>query len=542
MKGKYLLAGFLFLMLVGFVSSCDYYLDSCKQDGWIDSSTYCFSEDIVAEKLDGAEYFSCFYLGNTNDVEIDLRGYSLINGDGENNLGTGIKIKDSRGAYLGGSEGKVEGFESKGIDVLMVDDLTITDLKIHGSGIYGLELDNVTNFNIELVSILNGAGGVLVYDSIDGEINVDRIDCNKGNFYGVEMKDVKNIYLGHTDIEDCNQGGIFVRNGDFNEIESNGLESNLGGGITIIGDSNRIVENEFQDNNVFDIKVEGCLNVLEHNENKGDDLEVILSEDECVSVVSCSDLGNCVLNKDEGILWDGSSIVYSGYLSLDINGEEITNLGEGECLVFTNLDDEIYDESLCVKEITPYSITFSIAEPEENVLECLSNNDLEDSCLKLGEQMSYKGILISFITGDDLKIGEEINTNLEEDLCFSLSGLEEAVCIKKLSEDFIILYKYFPETVIHYPTNVTTTNQTQTNLTNENKGMCVGCSLDDNCYQIGHRKSGNYCSEEDFVEQKKGDESCENNFECVSNSCLDSKCIEAGFWTKFANWFRKLFS
>ncbi len=109
-------------------------------------------------------------------------------------------------------------------------------------------------------------------------------------------------------------------------------------------------------------------------------------------------------------------------------------------------------------------------------------------------------------------------------------------------------------------TQTTTTNQTQTtHSTTENNSnsddesdktnqespintTCVGCFLKDNCYQIGHRKSGNYCSEEDFVEQKKGDENCENNFECVSNSCLDSKCIEAGFWTKFMNWFRNIFN
>ncbi len=62
-----------------------------------------------------------------------------------------------------------------------------------------------------------------------------------------------------------------------------------------------------------------------------------------------------------------------------------------------------------------------------------------------------------------------------------------------------------------------------------------------NLNNLGYRKLGEYCSEEGFGVQKEGDEDCENNFECVSNSCIDSKCVEKGFWTRIINWFRKLF-
>ena len=65
---------------------------------------------------------------------------------------------------------------------------------------------------------------------------------------------------------------------------------------------------------------------------------------------------------------------------------------------------------------------------------------------------------------------------------------------------------------------------------------------DKECPSLGYRKSGEYCSEDgSYLLQKSGDESCDNNFECVSNSCVDSTCIEAGFWTKIMNWFRRLF-
>ncbi len=68
------------------------------------------------------------------------------------------------------------------------------------------------------------------------------------------------------------------------------------------------------------------------------------------------------------------------------------------------------------------------------------------------------------------------------------------------------------------------------------------CSLDSKCYPLGYRKSGNYCSEEgSFVLQLESDKSCENNFECDSNICVDSKCISGGLFSKIMDWFKNLF-
>lgn len=68
------------------------------------------------------------------------------------------------------------------------------------------------------------------------------------------------------------------------------------------------------------------------------------------------------------------------------------------------------------------------------------------------------------------------------------------------------------------------------------------CALDRKCYPFGYRKGGNYCSDEGgFIPQIKGDETCDNNFECSSNVCVSGKCVSEGFIEKIMNWFQKLF-
>ncbi len=62
------------------------------------------------------------------------------------------------------------------------------------------------------------------------------------------------------------------------------------------------------------------------------------------------------------------------------------------------------------------------------------------------------------------------------------------------------------------------------------------------CDTLGYRKSGEYCTDKGiFEKQLKGDENCDNNFECSSNVCISGKCISEGFLQKILNWFKKLF-
>ncbi len=69
-----------------------------------------------------------------------------------------------------------------------------------------------------------------------------------------------------------------------------------------------------------------------------------------------------------------------------------------------------------------------------------------------------------------------------------------------------------------------------------------GCDLNGNCVPVGTKTKSNYCSlNNSFKDQKPKESSCNNNYECSSNICIDNNCIEPGFIQKIINWFKKLF-
>ena len=78
-----------------------------------------------------------------------------------------------------------------------------------------------------------------------------------------------------------------------------------------------------------------------------------------------------------------------------------------------------------------------------------------------------------------------------------------------------------------------------TNITTECK---FGCFYQDKCLPYGLRADGLYCSiSNDMKTQLNAEEKCENDFECSSNLCLDSKCVSSNLIQKFFEWFKKLF-
>jgi len=73
--------------------------------------------------------------------------------------------------------------------------------------------------------------------------------------------------------------------------------------------------------------------------------------------------------------------------------------------------------------------------------------------------------------------------------------------------------------------------------------VCDGmCELDGRCYDLGYRKSGDYCSDDySFVGQKTAGAVCDNSFECSSNVCVDGECISSSLLRKILSWFRGIF-
>ncbi len=85
-------------------------------------------------------------------------------------------------------------------------------------------------------------------------------------------------------------------------------------------------------------------------------------------------------------------------------------------------------------------------------------------------------------------------------------------------------------------------NLPEDDLVNQIVYVCEGCEKDEKCYPFNYRKGGEYCNiEQDFISQLEADSTCENNFECSSNLCIDDQCISSGFWQKIMNWFKNLF-
>src|SRR3989344_9470904 len=74
--------------------------------------------------------------------------------------------------------------------------------------------------------------------------------------------------------------------------------------------------------------------------------------------------------------------------------------------------------------------------------------------------------------------------------------------------------------------------------TNETPIMCNGCILGNKCAPVGYRQESKYCTiNSEFVSQLSADASCDNNFECSTNLCIDNKCVSSNLWQKFIKWF-----
>ncbi len=71
---------------------------------------------------------------------------------------------------------------------------------------------------------------------------------------------------------------------------------------------------------------------------------------------------------------------------------------------------------------------------------------------------------------------------------------------------------------------------------------CEGCSDKTGCLPISVRIDGRYCDvDKEMKPQKSSEISCENNYECITNLCIDGKCTEKGLFQKIISWWTNLF-
>jgi hypothetical protein len=77
----------------------------------------------------------------------------------------------------------------------------------------------------------------------------------------------------------------------------------------------------------------------------------------------------------------------------------------------------------------------------------------------------------------------------------------------------------------------------------ETKEECLfGCFYNERCYNVGSRVNGDYCSERlSFVSQVMDGKDCLDNYECISNICLENECISLNLFQKFVAWLKGSF-
>lgn len=163
-----------------------------------------------------------------------------------------------------------------------------------------------------------------------------------------------------------------------------------------------------------------------------------------------------------------------------------------------------------------------------------------DECIEenyINEQTT-KGTYVSSCSGDNCYIKEhfsKIQGTDGREVCRSetikcFDGCKDGACVgdKPATDENIIVPNQSEET---------SANEEVVSIQ-----VCNGCLLEDTCYDLGYRKDGNYCNESKvFSEYKNSQETCENNFECKSNLCIDSECISEGLFQKILNWFKRIF-
>ena len=90
---------------------------------------------------------------------------------------------------------------------------------------------------------------------------------------------------------------------------------------------------------------------------------------------------------------------------------------------------------------------------------------------------------------------------------------------------------------------------------NDENIICEGCKLDNVCLDKGLRyiseETPVYCDVEGTLKEQKPEQtSCQNDFECLSNSCMSGVCKDlskqldeqTGLLTKLLNWFSRIFN
>jgi len=233
-----------------------------------------------------------------------------------------------------------------------------------------------------------------------------------------------------------------------------------------------------------------------------------------------------------------ASILTSTYAKFEVNGEVTDALKIGESHKLSDGD------SITVKSVSNEKVSFCIGgvagfvvEGDEPEFYCRDSDNGLDYYNK--GYIHYKSDTAEFKEydecGTDVQTGEDV---VQEKYCTSDNtiGTKHYHCSEGCKDGACMIPPKEPPEEDELPD--IPPHEGEEDIPEEEP------EIDPNaCEQMGIRKDGKYCStDKKWENQIEKEEYCDNNFECKSNICVDSKCISGSLIQKIISWFANLFN
>jgi hypothetical protein len=190
------------------------------------------------------------------------------------------------------------------------------------------------------------------------------------------------------------------------------------------------------------------------------------------------------------------------------------------------------------------ALVFNLDENSKDIVRVVAEGAKTDDCLNI--QPDYEGGVYRMITGTCTKDSGIIDysfkfVNADPAIAEKFGFPKDAITKNLLftTIDAIAIDGIFDKSLVVVSKEKEEVLELNASIPEFNLGRnCKGCLMGSVCVGLGKSVGNNYCDFDKVIKQKKGwRKSCENSFECLSNSCR-KKC---GFYSSFWEWLKSLF-
>ncbi len=273
--------------------------------------------------------------------------------------------------------------------------------------------------------------------------------------------------------------------------------------------------------------------------------------------------GNYDRNIFVKIFNSGKEIV-PGYLSYEIkvkdeNGNDIDSCIMNSYLNWFSNKEAIVKGGSCSLNLPAGKLTFvTEVDVKKEYNELNENNNIYTQKIEIlsedykckdsdgGKNFNVKGEIEGYLM-------EELSIKTFKDTCENVNKLKEYDCQNDGAKIGYVYEncQYGCKDGVCLTESIPTTTPTQSEepesvITEDEylKQSCDGCLMEDNCVSYGTRLDEKYCSlSKDFLNQRDLGSSCNENYECKSNECLDRECVSTyGLLKRIWVWIKNLFN